>query len=108
MSITILVKETQEPSRVLAIHHVNDEKDLGVTQIVFNRQPLVVGKRAAEVPGGDAQIKCVLPINLALPIPQRREQTGTDVENRYLHRVFVTNSLCISRLCLTNPNLCRF
>src|SRR5258708_601309 len=100
MSSVISIKEGQEPRSVFAIHHVNDEKDFRVAQIIFNRAPLVVSKRSAKIVSRNAQIKTMLPANLALGVTQRREQAGTYIKDGNLHRALNTNSLFISNLYL--------
>ena len=54
---------------------MNDENEVCIAQIGFNRVPLVLVQRCAEVVRRNSQIERVRAIDLSLRIPERREQT---------------------------------
>ena len=67
------LKQWEQPRRVLAIHHVNDENNVGFAQIILDRAPLIIRERCAKVVRRHAQIESVPLIDFLLGVPQRRQ-----------------------------------
>src|ERR1051325_5497224 len=74
-----------EATRVLTIHHVNDEDDVGVVEVCFDFLPLAVTQRRSEVICCHTEVEFVRPINLALCVLQRCEQTRPDIQDGDVH-----------------------
>ena len=74
MSFSILIKQSNQPRRVFAIHHVNNEDNVGFAQSVLNVSPFSVGERRAKVVRGNMQIQSVFTINLAFRVSERSQQ----------------------------------
>ena len=75
MSFSILIKQSNQPRRVFAVHHVNNEDHISITKIRFYPAPLFIREDRTKVVSHHAQIESVPPIDLLFSIAQRGEQT---------------------------------
>jgi len=79
MSFSILIKQSNQPRRVFAIHHVNNEDNISFAQIRFYPAPFLVREHSTKVVSHHAQIEPVPSIDFPLSVAQRREQTRSNV-----------------------------
>src|ERR1044072_2356722 len=79
------IEHANESRRVLAIHHVDHKHNVLFTKIAYNDTPFRITKRRAEVISRHTQVQRISAIDLALRILQRRQQTRTNIQNRYVH-----------------------
>ena len=89
MFIRVTFERLNQTNSILAIHHVDHEDDVCLTDILRNFLPLRISQRRAEIMSSDVQVQVVNLIDLTLRIFQRTEKTGADVEDGDVHWLIV-------------------
>src|SRR6185295_4934637 len=62
------IERSNKFARILTIHHVDCENQIGGLQLIFDCRPLIIREWRTEVVGANRQVEFILPIELLLRI----------------------------------------